>query len=248
MDWPKSYKAKFIEAGLVNYEDNGGGVWLLRKEVLDKMLASFVGKPLLLNHSSEVTAANYSQHACGYVSRAWYNETDGWYWVDFLVTSHQAEQAIAQNFSVSCAYEVTKYNEGGLYHQCPYHYEVAEGQFIHLALVEAPRYEEAIILKNTLTEGGAMNFKRKKEETVMNNEAELQQKICQSYFGLAQRLQLKPEELTGNYEELLLKFNAAVKHQQAESQFIKHAAVGDEGKPCYLTRSDRKELGLKRYG
>jgi hypothetical protein len=258
MAWAKNYKAKFIEAGLVSYCDSGSGTWLLRKEVIDAMLKSFIGKPVLLWHQKNITAENYSQYACGYVTDAYYNSNDGWYWAEFFITSETAEYAISEGFSVSCAYEVTEWSHhAGYYHQCPYDSEVIAASFLHLALVEAPRYEEALILKNS---GGTEDMLLRKNSK--EHEAALSEKIYTAYLALAEEAGLSEEEKYNGGLELLLE-RLCEQRKKAESisnekkkleeqAFLNEARQSlltqQEDKELYYTRYKRSFLGAERYG
>ena len=67
-NWPSSYTCKFLEQGLVSYKDMGLGTLLLKKETIDKMAQTFVGKPVIINHD-DVTPENIDQYADGYVTK-----------------------------------------------------------------------------------------------------------------------------------------------------------------------------------
>src|SRR5258708_515431 len=47
-EWPKSFKCKFIEPGLVFYEDLGkDGMVLVKEPCLEKMSRTFIGRPVI---------------------------------------------------------------------------------------------------------------------------------------------------------------------------------------------------------
>ena len=72
----KRFSAKFINPGLVGYEQEGYGISLLRKETIDANLDSFIGKPVTIEHPKRGEAYK----AVGQVDMAEYNSKDGWYW------------------------------------------------------------------------------------------------------------------------------------------------------------------------
>lgn len=146
-DWPEVYSCKFLEAGIVSYEDSNAGIALLKKETIDHMAPSFIGRPVIIQHKS-VTPNNYKEHAVGYVINVKFNPDDAWFYADFIITDDEAKRIIEkENYSVSCAYNVLDAKEGGLWHDIKYDGEITEGSFTHLALVESPRYEDSKISK-----------------------------------------------------------------------------------------------------
>lgn len=148
-NWPQVYSCKFLTAGLVSYEDSGAGIALLKKETIDKMLPSFIGKPVLMEHH-DVDAENYQEFRKGNVIKCWFCPDDGWFYADFLVEDDAAVKCIEEDgYSVSCAYNVLDAIEGGTYQDIKYDGEITEGSFTHLALVESPRYEESKIMKQS---------------------------------------------------------------------------------------------------
>jgi hypothetical protein len=157
--WPMICKCRFIEPGLVAYADIG--TVLVKKEILDKMAASFVGKPVINEVHKDVEPGVYKNgKADGIVTNVWF-EQDGWYWADFLVWDESTKRNISSDaYSVSCAYDVTGHNQnGGLHNSIPYEGEFLDGQYTHLAVVENPRYEGARIVVLNSKEGGGMKFK-----------------------------------------------------------------------------------------
>ena len=168
-DWAKKYTCKFIEPGLINYDDMGCGTILVRKEALDNMAPTIIGKPVLIKHD-DVNKTNYTDKAVGYVSDVKYNDADGWYYCDFIVFDDEAKQYIEGNkWSVSCAYVPKDTTTvGGLHNNIRYEQEVLSGEYTHLALVDNPRYEDAKILLNS-KQGGIMLEEIKKLLSQLSN-------------------------------------------------------------------------------
>jgi hypothetical protein len=163
-NWPRSFSCRFIEPGLVHYADYG--MVLVQKNVLDKMQNSFVGKPVVNVIHKDVEPGKFREEADGVVTRVWYNESDGWYWAEFLVWDKATVlNCMSPAYSVSCAYAVTNQDDKpGEYHSIPYQKEVIDGEYNHLAIVSNPRYEGARIVYNS--KGGSMkifNFFKKGE-------------------------------------------------------------------------------------
>lgn len=169
-EWPEVYSCKFIEAGIVSYEDSDAGIALLKKETIDKMAPSFIGRPVIIQHKN-VNPDNFKVHAVGYVINVHFNPEDAWFYADFIITEDEAKKCIDEGYSVSCAYNVIDVAEGGLWHDIKYDGEITEGSFTHLALVESPRYEDSKITKQLpamLVNGKAAHISTKQEEIEMS--------------------------------------------------------------------------------
>lgn len=150
--WGSRFQSRFLEPGLVSYEDCGGDMEFLSKATLDRCAETFVGRPTIIKHS-KVTPLTMNEKAVGYISRVWYNAEDGWYWCEGVITSDEAKDRINDGWSVSCGYKVTGTNErGGTFHNIPYRRELTAFEGEHLALVENPRYEGATIRLNSKTQ------------------------------------------------------------------------------------------------
>lgn len=140
--WPSMYQANFLTPGVVSYQDVGQGVALLKKEAIDKMLPSFVGKPVIIDHQ-DITEKDFQKVAVGYITDVFYNVEDGWYYCKFLITKDEGHKEIANGMSVSCAFDVLETKGGGEYLAVKYNEEILDGKGTHLALVKTPRYEDA---------------------------------------------------------------------------------------------------------
>ncbi len=145
--WAKTYTFKFLEPGLVSYNDVKMGTLLLKKETIDKLIPSFVDKPLVINHQ-EVTPGNFEDVSVGYIKNVYYNVGDGGYYADVLVTNDEGHRKIEEGWGVSCAYKVGNIGEGGRHHNIQYDGEIMNGEGEHLALVRNPRYEDCMLAVN----------------------------------------------------------------------------------------------------
>lgn len=154
----QTFKARFLEPGVVQYEDE---MVLIKPENLMTIAMDFKGVHVIVDHQ-DIDAANVEE-IVGYITNIWI-ESDGWAWCDFTVNNDDALTLINNGYSVSCAY-VPGYAEGGIYHNIPYDREIISGEAIHLAIVENPRYEDAIIIKNSIKKKIMTIFKSKKKES-----------------------------------------------------------------------------------
>ena len=157
----KTYRAKFLESGLVGYGSPDGKqeVIHLPDETIAKMADSFRGRPVIVDHDSDITTENFADKAKGYVTGVQKFE-DGWY-CDFLLFDEGAIKDYEENGYkyVSCAYVETESEGGSTLHNIPYSEEVKDGYFTHLALTQTPRYEDARIFENSVSKEERDNSK-----------------------------------------------------------------------------------------
>lgn len=158
----KTYRAKFLESGLVGYgaPDENQEVIYLPDETILKMADSFRGRPVVVEHDSDITDENFAEKAKGYVTSI-DRDADGSWWCDFLLFDEDAIKDYEDNGYkfVSCAYVETESEGGGTLHNIPYSEEVKDGYFTHLALTRTPRYEDARIFENSVSEEERENSK-----------------------------------------------------------------------------------------
>lgn len=152
----KSFTMRFIEPGLVRYEDAGDV--LVQKAALDEMAQSFVGCPVFDRTHKDTTDRDFtSGKADGIVVRVWNDPQDGWYWCEALVWDPDTLQHMKEGYGLSCAYDVMSWtDQEGTWHNIPYANEVKRGRYTHLAIVKRPRYEDVRIIAN---QGGRMKLK-----------------------------------------------------------------------------------------
>lgn len=140
----KSYKCRFLEPGIVKYDDL---MVLIKPENLMAIANTFKGVPVIIDHAT-LNHENVDKLTCGYVSNVLKCE-DGWAWADFLITEPEVLQLLESGYNISCSYTPTKFGVGGTYHAIGYDKEILEGQGKHIAIVEKPRYEDAMVLENS---------------------------------------------------------------------------------------------------
>lgn len=146
---------------MAGYPGQYGNV-LVRKETLDKSLNTIIGAPVIITHK-DVTVDNADDLRVGVISNAYYNEKDGWYWCEGVIWDETAQNLITdKKWSVSCSYDFLEQDdEGGTENNIPYDREFTKLNFVHLALVDNPRYERANIVFNSKT---VINNQFKEEE------------------------------------------------------------------------------------
>jgi hypothetical protein len=175
---PKRCRIYYITPGLADYTAEGIGRVLVQKPALDKMMASFVGKPVVnMAHTDKEPDELFQslkngdapeQFADGVISSSGYDQESGWYYVDAMIWDEDTIKNIDDGFSASCAYDVTELNdEGGTFNNVDYAEEVLDGEYVHMAIVPNPRYEQARVIWNSKGEEMAKLFFKNKK-TVKN--------------------------------------------------------------------------------
>ena len=140
------FVSRFIEPGLAHYKELGDIV--ITKETLDKFIQSMVGCPVIIDHK-DVTDKNVDKLRVGTISRVWYEEYDGWYYCEGVLTDDEAIDLVKnQGWNVSCSYSFVSDESQKTYHGKPIDMVFTDGEFLHLAIVEDPRYEGANIVVN----------------------------------------------------------------------------------------------------
>ena len=169
----ETFKARFLETGVVAYQDEQV---LIRPENLMTIALKFKGAKVIIDHK-DVNAENANE-IVGYINNVWKGE-DGWAWCDFTVNSAEAIELINKGYSVSCAYLPIAGGTGGTKNAVPYNREiidiVEDDEITHLAIVENPRYEDAIILKNSIKTKMKNIFKFSSKKEVKENSAEVKE-------------------------------------------------------------------------
>lgn len=185
----RPFESRFLEAGLVKYSF---GVCLLTKETIDKFVSGFVGCPVIIDHQ-DITDENVKEKSVGVISDVWYNEKDGWFWCKGIITDKEAIDLINKGYTVSCQYEITEYQENTenkLHNGNEFDKYILNGKPEHLAIVENPRYENAIIAVNAIEvkNNGEKMEKKGQWITVKGNhifikEGETPQEAIERTFG-----------------------------------------------------------------
>lgn len=177
MNFPKRYFARHIKEGPVHYLENGKDkLYLVKDEALKKMNATFEGKPIYIRHVDEVNMDTLKEDANGYVVKSFYNEFDGAWWAE-IIADDEAQGYIEKGWAVSNAYLPTELGSGGVYHDINYDKEVKNGVYEHLAIVNNPRYEEAVIMTpeeykdyNECRKAELEKLKNSKENNMLSDE------------------------------------------------------------------------------
>jgi hypothetical protein len=142
----KTYSCRFLEAGVVKYDNE---MVYISQENLMQIAEAFKGTPMVIDHQ-DINVSNADELKFGHALNIRKGE-DGWAWCDFTSDSDEAINLINEGWSVSCAYVPTKTADAGVYHNIPYDREILEAKALHIAIVQKPRYEKALVFENSLT-------------------------------------------------------------------------------------------------
>lgn len=136
------YKKYLIKDGLVEYKKDNETL-LIEKPVLDKSIKSIINKPVIITHDGE--------NKVGEVVDAYYDIDTGNYIVGFNIWNEEAKKLLNNGYSISSTFEViNKEPATEKYHNIEYDNRVVDLEFINIAIVKEPRYQEAKQYVNSL--------------------------------------------------------------------------------------------------
>jgi hypothetical protein len=177
--YPQRYRIEFIEPGIISYEDVDQGTVFVSRDALDRMMSSFIGKPVINRlhkdlepeEAFKLSDAEKQALADGVVyNYGWLDNGRGY--ADVIIWDLDTKKNIKQGYSASCAYMPTKTDRGDVWHGIPYDEEVIDGVYTHMAIVEKPRYEFAKIYEldssfhNSMSEKVLSIYQNSKEDSM----------------------------------------------------------------------------------
>lgn len=245
----RKFVSRFIESGLVHYKEFGDV--LITKETLDKFIHTMIGCPVIINHK-DITDKNVEKERVGVISNVWYNDSDGWYYCDGIIWDKDAISLVKnQGWNVSCSYDFKSDFESKTHNGKKIDMEFTDGNFLHLALVEVPRYERANIVVNSKEE--ETEIIDKKGNLIMSALNELENFVRGIVENACKKEEMKEEEMTVEnkeveieekeekepdykkmYEELKEKFDALNKcdnadEEEKEEKFEEEKEIAENG-------------------
>lgn len=161
----KEYIAPLLYAGIAKYNDKNWSRVLINKHI-DDIAKAFVGSPIVEGHSQP--ASDIDPSILGIVDKVFCNgegfslkdgtfiKADGKYYCNFFPRNgkeQECEEAVKRTGFISTSYladEVLEPQAGEKfeYINVPYDVELKSIKPRHVALVKAPRYEDAVIYEN----------------------------------------------------------------------------------------------------
>jgi len=187
----KTFVIPCMRAGLCQYEDERVNV---PQASLEKMAQTAFGIPLIIDHVDQSELENQlDQVVCGRVADMHYDtDTDLWM-AHCVVETEEAIQKLESGWGVSTSYEVVSKGAGGTLNAVDFDATIEDGKYLHLAIVEHPRYEMAVnpkfynsrnlqstkpslTLKESIALKGVSMFRlfRTKSEEVKENSSEME--------------------------------------------------------------------------
>ena len=143
------FMSRFIEPGIAHYDELGD--ILITKETLNQFIQTMVGCPVIIDHE-DVTDKNVDKLRVGSVSKVWFNEYDGYFYCEGILTDPEAIDLVKnKGWNVSCAYSFQSVPKE-MHNGKKIDLEFIDGEFLHLAIVKNPRYEGANIVVNSKVE------------------------------------------------------------------------------------------------
>lgn len=186
----KTFIIPCMRAGLCEYDEERV---LVTNETLAAMAKTSYGIPLILPEhvEKEELEKNLEQYLAGRVADMHYDDKTDLWMAHCVADTQEAVDLFEKGWGVSTSYQVDEKAPGGTLNAVPYNSEIKRGTYLHLAIVEHPRYEMAKdpVFYNSLTQVEApgtiensepkkgaliMKFwKTKKEEVKMNDASEM---------------------------------------------------------------------------
>lgn len=192
----QSFKCRFLEAGISTFEDRK--LLLIKSEDLMRFAEKFKGFPIIINHT-DLATGNIDEKRCGVITNVWKGE-DGWAWCEFLTHEQDVIDLLARGWKVSCMYYIKHRGAGGLYHDIPFDVLVLDIEPNHLAIVEDPRYEDVVVIKNSkqkIMKNLKFWSKDKKADAISNAAEEAEE----AYYMDGEK-EMKVSEIVKNYKEV----------------------------------------------
>ena len=117
---------------------------LIQKETIDKALETIKEKDVVITHDST--------DPVGKIVDAYYDTNEGAFVCGLNIWDAKAQDLLDnQNYSISCFYNILDEGEGGIYHNIKYNNEAKVIEFVNIAIVDRPRYQEARKVINSIT-------------------------------------------------------------------------------------------------
>jgi hypothetical protein len=185
----KTFIIPCMRAGLCQYDDERV---LVSNETLAAMAKTSFGIPLILPEHVEQSELekNLDQYLAGRVADMHYDEKEDLWMAHCVADTQEAVDLFSKGWGVSTSYRVDKKGPGGTLNAVEYGSEIQAGTYLHLAIVEKPRYEmatdpvfynsvsltsetESHTIENSEPKKGAftMKFWKTKREEVKENDA-----------------------------------------------------------------------------
>lgn len=219
----KTYSCRFLEAGVVKYDNE---MVYISQENLMKIAESFKGTPMIIDHQN-ITIENADNLKFGNALNIRKGD-DGWAWCDFSSDDEEAISLINSGWSVSCAYVPTKTAGAGIYHNISYDREILEAKALHIAIVQKPRYEKALVIENSLTNNNE-NMSNELLDSIKSAITAIPNAIAEG-FKTIKKNEVKEEkkEDEGKIEEVKIEETEIKKNKKYNGSEDETITIGDD--------------------
>jgi hypothetical protein len=225
----KTFMIPCMRAGLCQYEDERVHV---PQESLERMAKTAYGIPLIIDHVEQAQLENQLEKiVCGRVADMHYDtDTDLWM-AHCVVETEDAVQKLESGWGVSTSYEVLSKGAGGTLNAVEYDSTIEDGKYLHLAIVQHPRYEMAV----NPTFYNSADLQSEKPSLTLNNESE-----SKGVFSMFKLFRTKREEVKENSSDVEIEVDGekvsmnelvqAYKQAKAVPVDVEHVVLEDEAK------------------
>lgn len=234
----KTFIIPAMRAGLCEYSDERV---LVSNETLAKMAKTCYGIPLIMPEhvDHEELKNNLEQYLCGRVADMHFDEKNDVWLAHCVAETEEALDLFNKGWGVSTSYQVEQKGNGGTLNAVEYNSEILDGTYLHLAIVEHPRYEMAknptfynskdsdkltqesapstILVSDNPQGDNVMSFWRTKREEVKENTTDIEIEIDGEKIAL--------NTLIATHKAV--KLNAAKKNEEKEEE-IKNKKKNEE--------------------
>ena len=248
----KIIEIPLMTAGLCGYGDRGN--IYISDATMYTIMPKLLGISVILTHDGT--------DPIGEVVDVFQNPSDTDQWIGKLaIRSPDAVSKLASGWGVSTAYKITsETSEGGKWNNIEYDSEVLDVDWLHVAVVDNPRYtiaKDGVFLNSVKKKGEQMFnlFRVKREKVLLNEDEKLFVKVGDEELELSEIIKKVSEEELKNkknfasddmevelngekicVKELIDRYNACKKNEEEKVEEKKEEEVKEEAK-----NEDKKE-------
>lgn len=187
----KTFMIPCMRAGLCQYEDERVHV---PQESLERMVKTAYGIPLIIDHlSQDELEANLEKVIVGRVADMHYDEKADLWMAHCVVETEDAIQKLESGWGVSTSYEVLRKGAGGTLNAVEFDSTIEDGKYLHLAIVQNPRYEMAV---NPKFYNSRELTQQKPSLTIVNDN------VSKGVFSMFKLFKTKREEVKENSSDV----------------------------------------------
>ena len=242
----KIIEIPLMTAGLCGYGDRGN--IYISDSTMYSIMPKLLGMPVILTHDGV--------QPIGEVVDVFQNPSDTDQWKGKLaIRDTDVVDKLASGWGVSTAYKITQETaQGGKWNNIDYDSEVLDVEWLHVAVVDNPRYtiaKDGVFLNSVIKKGEPMFnlFKIKREKVLLNEDEKLFVKVGDEELELSDIIKKVSEEELKNkknfasddmeveingekicVKELIDRYNACKKNEEEKKEEVKEEEKKEEVK------------------